>query len=188
MGAPSVTTWRWTAESFERAGELGLFGEGTHADLIDGEVHLMSPQSPLHAFVIRVLKRASAGLEPGYTGQIQLPVRLASDTELEPDLAVVVGPDERYGHRHPGPDDIELAVEVSLSTLGYDAGEKLSTYARYSVPLVWIVDVARRQVLVYSAPEPAEGVYTQVRTERVGQLSHRGLEVQIEELWPPEAD
>ena len=61
--APAVTTWRWTADSFERAGEAGVFGDA-HADLIDGEVHVMSPQSPLHAYILDVLTSAVASCPP----------------------------------------------------------------------------------------------------------------------------
>lgn len=186
MGAPAVETWRWTASSFERAGEAGLFGYGTHADLIDGEVRLMSPQTPLHVYVLGVLDGARAELLPGHVSRLQSPVRLGPATEPEPDLYVATGSPERYAGRHPGPKDIELVVEVSVSSLGFDLGEKLQAYARHAVPLVWVVDVSHRQVLVYKSPEPVQAVYTSVETIMRGTLEAYGLEVEVERLWPPE--
>ena len=179
-----MTTWRWTADSFERAGEAGVFGDA-HADLIDGEVHVMSPQSPLHAYILDVLTRAVASVPSEYVARVEAPVRLAEDTEPEPDVFVATGPRQRYGRRrHPGPEEVKLIVEVSVSSLDYDAGEKLRTYARYSVPQVWIIDGVHQQVLVHSSPEPGSGAYAHVEVQTAGRLEAFGLEVQVDDLWP----
>jgi hypothetical protein len=187
MGALAAGMWRWTADSFERAGEAGVFG-GAHADLIDGEVRVMSPQSPLHAFVLRVLLGALAGVGPSCSASVQSPVRLAADTELEPDVCIASGPQEKYAHRHPGPEDVLLVVEVAVTSLGFDAGEKLRTYARYGVPEVWVVDAGHRQVIVYSSPDRDQGVYVHVEVRATGGLEAWGLTLTVEQLWPPEAD
>ncbi|MDA8300653.1 MAG: Uma2 family endonuclease [Actinomycetota bacterium] len=184
MGAPAVEIWRWSADAFERAGEVGLFGHGVHAELIDGEVHVMSPQTPQHAYVLRVLLDAVAGMQDGYTATIQSPVRLSDQTEPAPDLCISVGPRERYADHHPGPEDIRLVVEVSVASLGYDLGDKLRSYARHAVPEVWVIDVAHRQVLVYRAPEASQGAYAQVEARTVGRVECLGLEVDIGDLWP----
>ncbi|MGH9106255.1 MAG: Uma2 family endonuclease [Acidimicrobiales bacterium] len=185
MGAPAVQVWQWTAGSFERAGEAGLFN-GAHADLIDGEVHVMSPQTPRHAYALRKLVSALATVQPEYVVSVQSPVRLSPRTEPEPDVCVADGPMERYADRHPGPDDIRLVIEVSVSSLGFDLGEKLRVYARHSVPEVWVVDVGHRQVLMYSSPEPDQGVYAHVEARISGRLAAYGLDVEVEGLFPPE--
>jgi Uma2 family endonuclease len=184
MRMPAVSTWQWSADAFERAGEVGLFGEGAHADLIDGEVHVMSPQAPQHAYVLRVLLDALAGVHAGYTATVQSPVRLSEQTELEPDVCISLGPRQRYADRHPGPQDIRLVVEVSVNSLGYDIGDKLRSYARHAVPEVWVVDVARKQVLVYGYPVADEAVYSQVEAHTAGRLECVGLVVEVNDLWP----
>ncbi len=187
MSASAVTTWQWTADAFERAGEAGVFGDA-HADLIDGEVHVMSPQSPLHAAVLARLARALRPLVPEHEVRVQMPVRLSNDSEPEPDLSVVRGPLERYDDHHPRPEEILLVVEVAVSSLGYDTGLKLATYARLGVPEAWVIDVTARQVLVHTCPEPAQARYTRVATVAAGPVDAAGIEVPVEQLWPAEAD
>ena len=53
-----ATTWQWTADTFERAGEAGLIDR--HADLLEGVVYLMAPQTDGHAHAIRVLTHSGA--------------------------------------------------------------------------------------------------------------------------------
>lgn len=146
----------------------------------------MSPQTPAHAYVLGKLVAALVMLDGGSIGRVQSPVRLSERTEPEPDVCVASGPWSRYSHRHPGAQDIELVVEVSVSSLGFDAGVKLGAYARHSVPLVWVVDVGHRQVLVYSCPEPDQGMYARVEALSAGRLESHGLAVDVEDLWPPE--
>ena len=184
MAVPAVQTWEWTADAFELAGENGLFGDDAHAELIDGRVTVMSPQSPAHAYALQVLLRALAGLGPQWTARTQSPVRLANDTEPEPDICVALGPYELYANRHPGPQDISLLIEVSSSSLGFDIGHKIPAYARSSVPEVWVVDIAHRQVLMYSSPEPDQAVYAHVETRTSGTITAYGLEVEVDRLWP----
>ena len=174
-----ATTWQWTADAFERAGEAGLIDR--HADLLEGVVYLMAPQTDGHAHAIRVLTRAARSVDDGaHTVGVQLPVRLSDDTEPEPDLWVARGPDS--GH-HPGGDQMELIVEVSSTTLRYDTGQKLSAYAKHQVPAVWIVDLDRHRVHTYA--EPDQGVYTQLATVTEGKLSHTsGLALDVADLWP----
>ena len=43
------------------------------------------------------------------------PVRIPDFDEPEPDIAIVRGGDDDYEHRHPGPADVGLLVEVSES-------------------------------------------------------------------------
>ena len=183
MSASAVTTWRWTADAFERAGEAGIFGDA-HADLIDGEVHVMSPQSPLHAAVLGRLVRTLGSLSPEHVTRVQMPVRLASNSELEPDLAVVRGPLERYDNHHPGPDEILLVVEVAINSLGYDSGLKLAAYARSGVPEAWVIDVPAREVLVHTSPEPARAKYARVETVADGLVNAAGVEIPVGQLWP----
>ena len=93
---------------------------------------------------------------------LQAAVTATSDSEPEPDVAVVRGNRRDYGTRHPGPQDTGLAVEVSDSTLDQDRTVKLQIYARARVPVYWIVNVVDRQIEVYEqpsgpTPDPAYG-------------------------------
>src|SRR5581483_6624782 len=74
------------------------------------------------------------------------------DSEPEPDLTVVRGPEETYFTRHPGPRDIGLLIEVADSTLLNDRREKGPLHARFRIPVYWIVNINDRCIEVYSEP------------------------------------
>jgi len=59
-----------------------------------------------------------------------------------------------YPHRHPGPADILLVIEVADSTLRRDLAIKLPLYARNAVAEVWIVDLTVDRVIVHRNPDP----------------------------------
>lgn len=171
----AVSEFVWTAEVFERAGQAGVIPG--HADLIEGVVYLMAPQGTAHAWAIHALTQASRAVPESFRVGVQLPVRLAESTELEPDLYVARGPWERYRSGHPGADDVELVVEVSDTTLSYDTSIKLTAYRRYGVAEVWIIDLNGRRVVRYLGDQEGEVV-----TE--GSIVHPcGLAVALNDLW-----
>lgn len=63
------------------------------------------------------------------------------DSEPEPDIAVVLGPEERYLEAHPTAPDIGLTVEVADTTLRLDGDFKDPLYARAKIPIYWIVNL-----------------------------------------------
>ena len=83
----------------------------------------------------------------------QKPITISSqDSEPEPDLAIVLGPDPRYDDNQPTPRDILLIVEVSDSSLEEDRGEKLQSYAAARIPCFWIVNLRAHIIEVYTSP------------------------------------
>lgn len=143
------TIKRWNREEYYRLGEQGWF-LNQRVELIDGEIVLMSPQSPEHYLAIECVRRA---LENAFGDQfwirIQGPVTKGEFSEPEPDVCVVKGPPEAYVDH---PTRCVLAVEVSKSTLTYDKTLKQSLYASMGVPDYWVLDLAGRQLLVYRQP------------------------------------
>ena len=65
---------------------------------------------------------------------------------------------DEYRASHPSAADVLLLVEISDSSLAYDRGTKLSLYARFGVPEVWIVDVASAVIEIYR--QPADDAYS----------------------------
>src|SRR5205823_2588074 len=90
-------------------------------------------------------------LPPDWSLRIQSAITL-SDSEPEPDLAVVRGDERRYAAHHPRPADVGLLIEVADSTLLGDRADKGRIYARAGIAIYWIVNLIDRQVEVYSAP------------------------------------
>jgi Uma2 family endonuclease len=58
------------------------------------------------------------------------------------------------------PADIQLVVEVSGSSFGFDRTTKARLYARAGIVEYWIVDLERRRLIVHR--EPADGEYRSV--------------------------
>jgi Uma2 family endonuclease len=142
---------RWTRAEFYRMGDLGLF-QGQRAELIEGEIMVMSPQNWPHSSTVdragEVLKQLLGG---GVWVRTQLPLNLGAASDPEPDVSVVVG---RRGDYTDHPTATLLVVEVSDTTLDYDRGRKASLYAQAGVADYWIVNLVDRQVEVYRQPGP----------------------------------
>jgi hypothetical protein len=57
-----------------------------------------------------------------------------------------------YRHRHPGPRDVALVVEVADTTLRTDRGTKKRAYAHAGIPIYWIANLVDLQFEVYADP------------------------------------
>jgi hypothetical protein len=93
---------------------------------------------------------------PGWHVRSQEPLTL-SDSEPEPDVAVVRGDPGQYERSHPGPQEVALVVEVADASLYRDRSIKKQIYARAGIPIYWIVNLQDRRIEVYTAPSgPAD--------------------------------
>ena len=80
-------------------------------------------------------------------------------------------------------------IEVSDSTVAYDQGEKLATYARLGVPEYWIVDLVKEQGAVYTDPV-GERYRSRTLVERGGRVAPRAFPedaVAVDDILPPPA-
>jgi Uma2 family endonuclease len=91
-------------------------------------------------------------LPSGWIPRIQCAVAFG-ESEPEPDAAVVRGDDTSYDSRLPNASDFGIILEVADSTLAFDRRDKGRIYARAGIPVYWIINVADRQIEVYSDPD-----------------------------------
>jgi Uma2 family endonuclease len=160
-----------TVDEYHRMLEVGILYEREPVELLDGQLIAMPSEGPLHAAVVSDLNAlllrtfdGRATIRPGN------PVELDRLSEPAPDLALVRTRDERYRDRHPNPNDVLLLVEVSLSSLWYDRGRKLSAYARAGIREYWMIDLVHRQVVVFTEPRD-DGYAKQRVVEREGSIA-----------------
>jgi Uma2 family endonuclease len=157
--AESITIespYRITVDQYERMIETGIVGDGDRIELIDGIMVTKVTKSPEHGYSgITIIKSIYGLLPAGWTWRVEQPIRIPDYNEPEPDVAVLRGSDNDYRHRTPGPGDIGLVIEVSLTSLGQDRRRKLAAYATAGIPVYWIVNVKEGQIEVYTSPEPA---------------------------------
>jgi Uma2 family endonuclease len=89
---------------------------------------------------------------------VYAPITL-SDSEPEPDVAVIRGDARDHSTRHPGAADAALVVEASDAPLERDRARMKPIYATAGIPWYWLVDLSERGIEVFS--QPGSGDYQQ---------------------------
>ena len=124
---------------------IGLF-RGEHVELFRGELVAMSPIGcPHSAVVTRLYRLLDRAVPVGMVVRCQQPLVCADESEPEPDLAVVA--DAAFELAHPAA--AALVIEVADSSVDYDRGAKAALYAESAVDEYWVLDLARRVVVVH---------------------------------------
>lgn len=153
-----VTTLPWgrplTADDLELMPD-----DGHRYELVDGTLLVSPGPVPLHQLVVsRLLRVLSTGTPAGVEVlSAPLDVRLADDTQVQPDLLVALRSDF-------GPKRIEappmLVVEVlSPSTRLIDLNLKRARYERAGIASYWVVDPDEPRLISW---ELREGAYVEV--------------------------
>lgn len=181
---------RFTVDEYYRMAEAGILGPDERVELLDGEIIEMAAIGTRHATCVRLL---DGWFQKNLAGRAivscQMPVRLSSRAEPEPDIALLRPRPDQYGSGHPGPGDVLLMIEVADTSLGYDHDRKLPRYAEAGIPEVWLADLTHDQVLVHS--DPAGGRYQTARVARRGDTlapaAFPDLFVPIADVLPPSA-
>ena len=152
LAAVRQRAMRFSVEEYHRLGELPV-------ELLRGTVIEKIPKSPLHQFYVDRLRQIlSSQISPEFVVRQEAPLTFA-DSELEPDVAVVVGPAERYISAHPS--SAELVIEVAVSSLEIDR-VKAAIYAEAGVREYWIVSPEEKRVEVLRDPGPQSYVQLHV--------------------------
>jgi Uma2 family endonuclease len=134
--------------------ELGWF-RGQRAELVEGEIVVLSPQKFAHASATdRTTETLRTLLADAFWVRMQLPIILTDLSEPEPDVSVVPGKREDYSDHPRG---ASLVVEVSDTTVQFDRGKKLGMYAGSGIPEYWILDLQTRAVEVRKRPVAGGG-------------------------------
>ncbi len=149
----AIRTKRWTRLEYERLIDLGAFGPEDRLELLGGQLVIREPQGGRpHSTGIRLVAHAlRAAFGPLWSIEAQLPVSLDEESEPEPDVAVVAGGPRDYLASHPSRP--ALVVEIALTSLALDRGEKASLYARAGVEDYWIVNLVDNTLEVYRDPQ-----------------------------------
>ncbi|WP_181702897.1 Uma2 family endonuclease [Chthonobacter albigriseus] len=142
----------FTVADVERMVEVGLIGEDERVELIDGELIPMSPKGNEHEIYKTALMMYWARrCPPDLVFVPETTFRLSVDTFLEPDFVVMP---RTVGIRKLNGATALLAVEIGVSSLGYDLGKKAGVYARFGIRELWVIDPIARVVHVHRRPSP----------------------------------
>ena len=146
--AVMVTSIKWSVADYHLMIKSGVLNNRS-VELIAGEIIEVSPESPLHRYtndsVADYLRKVLGGKAKVFESH---PVTL-SNSEPEPDIAIVTLPSERYLNHHPYPEDIYWLIEISNTTLDYDLNQKKSVYAAAGINEYWVVDLQNKELVVF---------------------------------------
>lgn len=186
-GIPTEPVRRFTVAEYHQLQELGFFGEDEAVELIEGWLVRKMTKGARHEYVLNYLDTLIAQQLPRtWLRRCQQALSLP-DSELEPDIAIVAGPLQRYAMRHPQGSEAVLVIEVADVTLRRDQGAKLRSYARGGIAEYWVIDVSARCAYVYTQPQP-DGRYLQQRVINAGQslsltIDDVTIDVTLDELF-----
>ena len=150
----STTTsvqYRLSRAEYEHAVAAGVFGDRARIELVDGELHAMTPEGTRHTTAIDLASSQLARIfhSNAYL-RIQHPLATGEDSEPEPDIAVVTGTIRDYENAHPT--SALLVVEVSDESLERDRTVKQRLYARCGIVEYWIIAIPERTLEIHRDP------------------------------------
>jgi Uma2 family endonuclease len=119
-------------------------------ELLNGEIIEMSPEGEPHAFYTSMVGDYLRSLL-GNRAQIREnhPITLsATQSEPEPDIAIVQPLGRAYLQHHPYPENIFWLIEFSNTSLSKDLDPKAKAYATAGIPEYWVVNLQVMELIV----------------------------------------
>lgn len=163
--------FRITLEMFEALSDAGYISD-LHVELLNGELFVKGLQRPPHSYLIQSLSdQFYQKLERQAVIRIQLPMVLLTPPPdfVEPDLALLRLPGDKYKDRNATGGDALLVIEVSDTTLERDRKDKLEAYARNAISEYWVLNVEANELEIYR--EPGGNNYLSKRILKPGQAA-----------------
>jgi Uma2 family endonuclease len=159
----------FNVNEFYRMAAAGVFSEDDRVELIEGEILEISPIGSRHAACVgRLTELFSRQVGNRAIVWVQNPIQLNDYSEPLPDISLLKRRADFYAEHHPTPADVLLIVEVADTSLDYDRNIKLPIYAQANIPEVWMVNLSKNIVEVYTQPEG--GKYQKSRRLKRGEL------------------
>ena len=128
----------WTVAEIEAMVEAGIIDGDERFELIGGEVVPMSPKGARHEVVkIELNRRLQRVAADDVSIAPETTLRLDEKSFVEPDFCVFprsINPGDMRGY------DVLLAIEIADTSLRYDLGRKIGTYAAYGIPEIWVIN------------------------------------------------
>ncbi|NEQ65084.1 MAG: Uma2 family endonuclease [Symploca sp. SIO2D2] len=149
----TVTIAKWTVEDYHRMITTGILKE-RQVELLNGKIVEMAPEGEDHAYssdeageYLIYLLGDRAKVRQGKP--ITLP---ESNSEPEPDIAIVQRLGRDYRKHHPYPENIFWLIEYSNSSLNKDLQIKSKLYAAVGIREYWVINLQTMQLIVFRVP------------------------------------
>lgn len=152
-GETESVPYHWTVERFYRAANANVFDNPSRLEIIHGRIMEKMPTGPLHTTISYDLaERLRETLGLGYLVREERAIHIAFDGEPIPDIALVRGKSSDYRTGHPTPEKVSLLIEVSVTSIEYDLGEKALLYAQAGITDYWVVLVNEMAIIRHREP------------------------------------
>jgi Uma2 family endonuclease len=156
--SPALVPVKITLEQYHRMVDAGIWDD-YRVELLNGVIVEMPSEGASHAHRstktcnhLKDLLGEQALVREGHP--ISFP---NSNSEPEPDIAIVQPLDEEYALHHPYPGNIFWLIEYSNSSLEKDLKVKTITYAAEAIPEYWVINLKKSCLIVFR--DPVDGKY-----------------------------
>ncbi|MEM7800975.1 MAG: Uma2 family endonuclease [Chloroflexota bacterium] len=132
--------------------DAGIFSPADQVELLQGWVIKKMPKKPSHNAITGIIFDFILALLPvGWFVDMEGPIS-TSDSEPEPNIAVIKGKRIDYIERHPNGEEVGIVIEIADSSLLRDQTTKRLIYAAANIPTYWVVNLRDQQIELYSNP------------------------------------
>jgi hypothetical protein len=152
VGPSGFELKRITVDQYHRMIGEGFLADDDRVELFDGFLIARPTETPREAVARGLIDRRLCLALPDAWSYRPLCAITLADSEPEPHAAIVRGRPRDYLRRHPQAADVALVAEVAGTTLDQARGLRARIYARASLPIYWIVNVAEDCVEVHTDP------------------------------------
>jgi Uma2 family endonuclease len=154
---------RWTREECARLDASGLLDQ-QHLELVEGELIDKMGKNRPHVNGLTVMLLWLVEVFGKRFVQPEAPIDVSPEdnpsNEPEPDIIVLNRNYWNFRSANPCPQDLQLVVEVSDTTVNFDLTIKAALYARAGIVEYWVLDLPRRRLIVHRNPQ--SGKYTEI--------------------------
>jgi len=121
---------KFSVEDYHRMAEQGILNTDDRVELLGGKIVELGPIRKRHlALVNRLAGLLFPLLQERALLSVRSPIRLARDSEPEPDISILKWKENDYCDGIPGPEGILLVIEVAYSSQEKDRDVKGPLYA-----------------------------------------------------------
>ena len=179
---------RWTREECALLESSGIWDQ-QRLELIQGELISKMGQNRPHVFLLSWMLEWLLGVFGPGRVKPNAPIDVAPEdnptNEPEPDLVVLKQPFKSMHGPNAQPNELELVVEISDTTLRFDRGVKALLYARAGIVEYWVLDVTGRRLIVHRNPGATgyASVIAYSETEKIAPLAAPGRELPISDVF-----
>jgi Uma2 family endonuclease len=153
-----ITIARFSINDYHQMIAAGILDD-RRVELLNGEIIEMSPEGEPHAYYSRTAAKSIERLLGDRVEVLQgKPITIpSSNSEPEPDIAVVQPRGREYLSHHPYPENIFWVIEYSNTSLKKDLDPKAKAYAAAGILEYWVINLKAMQLVVMR--DPIEGEY-----------------------------